>query len=107
MSVGGPTGRKRPDSRDGRPNPLPRRRTKSVGQETPGGETPRETDEVDGASTGDLEDTSSTLTLEPPHPDGTKNDGGRAGGTASPVSRQERGEPAKKERLEATATGSR
>ena len=84
-----------------------RRRTKSVGQETPGGETPRETDEVDGATTGDREDTSSTLTLEPPDPDGPKNDGGRAGGTASSVSRQERGEPAKKERLEATATGSR
>ena len=37
----------------------------------------------------------------------TKNDGGRAGGATTPVSRQERGEPAKKERLEATATGSR
>ena len=56
------------------------------------------TDKVEGASTGELEDTSSTLTLEPPDPDGTKNDGGRAGGTTSPVSRQERGEPAKKER---------
>ena len=91
----------------GAPNPLPRRLTKSVGQEIPGGETTRETDEVDGASTGDREDTTSTLTLEPPDPDGTQNDGGIAGGTASSVSRQERGEPAKKERLEATATGSR
>ena len=71
--------------------------SKSVGQETPGGEIPRETDKV-GASTGELEDTSSTLTLEPPDPDGTKNDGGRAGGTTSPGSRQERDEPAKKER---------
>ena len=43
--------------------------------------------------------------MEPPDPDGTKNDGGRAGGTTSPVSCQERGDPAKKERLEATATG--
>ena len=101
LYVGGPTGRKRPDRRDGCPNLRPRRRTKSVGQETP-----RETDKVEGASTGELEDTSSTPTLEPPDPDGTNNDGGRAGGTASPVSRQERGYPAKKERLEATATGS-
>ena len=57
-----------------------------------------ERDEGDGATTGDREDTPSTLRLEPPDPDGSMNDGGRAGETIVPVSRQEGGEPAKKER---------
>ena len=51
-----PTGPKRPDSRDGRPNPRPRRLTKSEGQETLGAETRRERDEGDGATTGDREE---------------------------------------------------
>ena len=62
---------KRPDSRDGRPNPRPRRLTKSEGQETLGAETHRERDEGDGATTGEREDTPSTLRLEPPDPDGS------------------------------------
>ena len=95
---GCPIGPKRPDSRDGRPNPRPRRLTKSEGQETLGAETGRERDEGDGATTGDREDTPSTLRLEPPEPDGSRNYGGRAGGTTVPGSRQEGGEPAKKER---------
>ena len=61
-------------------------------------ETRRERDEGDGATTGDREDTPSTLRMELPDPDGSMNDGGRAGGTTVPVSRQEGGEPAKKER---------
>ena len=40
----------------------------------------------------------STLRLESPDPDGSRNYGGRAGGTTVPGSRQEGGEPAKKER---------
>ena len=95
---GCPTGPKRPDSRDGRPNPRPRRLTKSEGQETLGAETRRDRDEGDGATTGDREDTPSTPRLEPPDPDGSMNDGGKAGGTTVPGSRQEGGEPAKKER---------
>ena len=82
----------------GSPNPRPRRLTKSEGQETLGAETHRDRDEGDGATTGGREDTPSTLRLEPPDPDGSMNDGGRAGGTTVPVSRQEEGEPAKKER---------
>ena len=54
--------------------------------------------ERDGATTGDREDTPSTLRLELPDPDGSRNYGGRAGGTTDPGSRQEGGEPAKKER---------
>ena len=73
---GCPTGPKRPDSRDGRPNPCPRRLTKSEGQETLGAETRRERDEGDGVTTGDREDTPSTLRLEPPDPDGARNYGG-------------------------------
>ena len=57
-----------------------------------------EIDEGDGATTGDREDTPSTLRLEPPDPDGSMNDGSRDGGTTVPGSRQEGGEPAKKER---------
>ena len=95
---GCPTGPKRPDSRDGCPNPRPRRLTKSEGQETLGAETRRDRDEGDGATTGDREDTPSTLRLEPPDPDGSMNDGGKAGGTTVPGSRQEGGEQAKKER---------
>ena len=57
----------------------------------------RETREME-ATTGDREDTPSTLRLEPPDPDGPRNYGGRAGGTTVPGSRQEGGEPAKKER---------
>ena len=70
----------------------------SEGQETLGAETRRDRDEGDGATTGGREDTPSTLRLEPPDPDGSMNDGGRAGVTTVPVSRQEGGEPAKKER---------
>ena len=44
---GCPIGPKRPDSRDGRPNPRPRRLTKSEGQETLGVETRRETREME------------------------------------------------------------
>ena len=49
-------------------------------------ETRRERDEGDGATTGDREDTPSTLRLEPPDPDGSRNYGGRAGGTTVPGS---------------------
>ena len=62
------------------------------------GQTRRDRDEGDGVTTGDREDTPSTLRLEPPDPDGSMKDGGRAGGTTVPVSRQEGGEPVKKER---------
>ena len=82
----------------GAPTHVPRRLTKSEGQETLGAETRRERDEGEGATTGDREDTPSTPRLEPPDPDGSRNYGGRAGGTTVPGSRQEGGEPAKKER---------
>ena len=99
MPPGGrPTGLKRSDDRDGHPIPRLRRLTRSVGLETPGRETLLETDEGDEATTGGREDTPSTHRLEPPDPDDPKTDGGRAGGTASSVSRQELGEPAKKGR---------
>ena len=94
---GCPTGPKRPDSRDGRPNPRPASDQRE-GQEILGAETRRDRDEGDGATTGYREDTPSTLRLEPPDLDGSMNDGGKAGGTTVPGSRQEEGEPAKKER---------
>ena len=90
------------------------------GQETLGAETRRDRDEGDGATTGDREDTPSTQRLEPPDPDGSMNDEAKLEGLQSQVaarkevsqlrknaSRPELGELAKKERLEATATGSR
>ena len=108
MPPGGrPTGLKRSDDQDGHPTPRLRRLTRSVGLETPGRETLLETDEGDGATTGGREDTPSTHTLDPPDPDDPKIDGGRAGGTASSVCRQELGEPAKKVRRVARAISSR
>ena len=86
--VGRPTGPKRSDDRDGHPTPRLRRRTRSVSLETPGRDTLLELDEGDGATTGCREDTPSTDTPELPDPDDLKNDGGRAGGTASSVCRQ-------------------
>ena len=104
---GRPTGLKRSDDRDGHPTPRLRRLTRSVGLGTPGRETLLETDEGDGATTGGREDTPSTQTLEPPDPDDPKIDGGRAGGTASTVCRQELSESAKNGRRVAIPISSR
>ena len=104
---GRPTGLKRSDDRDGHPTPRLRRLTRSVGPGTPGRETLLETDEGDGATTGGREDTSATQTLDLPDPDDPKIDGGRAGGTATTVCRQELGEPAKKGRRGAIAISPR
>ena len=97
----------RSDDRDGHPTPRLRRLTRSVGRETPGRETLLETDEGGGATTGGRGDTPPTQTLDPRDPDDPKSDGGRSGGTASSVCRQELGEPAKKGRPAARAISSR
>ena len=82
--TGVPTGPKRPDSRDGRPNPRPRASDQKwrTGDAWCRDHAERE-DEGDGATTGDREDTPSTLRLKPPDPDGPRNHG-RAGGDYSP-----------------------
>ena len=91
-----PRGRKRPDGRDVHPNRRPRRLTRSLGLETPDGETPPARAGVSGATTADPEGSPETTELGTTGPPDPKTGEGKVGGTSCAVFPPGRDEPARK-----------